>query len=210
MLHTAPFLVIDTETTGFHAHLNQIAELALVAVNYKMEITEEYCTYVQKYDNLKLEPKTMEFTGITEEEMESGISADDLYKELVDKFKKYKKECGKYMKPILVFHNASFDIPFVDYIFTRKDDSLFKYVEKVVQDTIFLSRMKYGHIEVSNHKLESACEREGVELSDAHSALPDTIATAKLFIAYISNLRTGKSTGGGEETYSREKIEFQF
>lgn len=207
-LYDVDYIVMDLETTGFTADQNQIAQIAFVVLNQNMEILDQACSFIQKYDNKILVPATMKFTGITEEQMAEGMSADELYSELVSLFKEHKK--GRYRKPILVGHNfCSFDLPFIEYIFKRKGDNLYNYVENFVDDTIFLARKRWGAGEMKDYKLGTCCERAGVLLSDAHEALADTVATAQLFRYFILTERGSGEVVLMEEAKDHRK-KFQF
>lgn len=202
------FIVMDLETTGFTADQNQIAQIAFVVLNEKLETLDQAVSFIQKYDNKVLLPSTMKFTGITEDEMAKGMSADELYTELVKLFKESKR--GRYRKPVLVGHNfPEFDMPFLEYIFRRKNDNIYNYVERFVEDTMFLARKRWGVIPMENYKLETCCSKAGIKLLDGHEALADTQATAELFKYFILTER-GSSEGMIMNTAKSGRSNFEF
>lgn len=67
-------------------------------------------------------------------------------------------------------------------------------------DTIEFARLLWP--EAPNYKLGTCCNQVGVDLVEAHRALPDTIATAKFFIKMLKNLR---GMGGARSSEKEEK-----
>jgi len=209
MLHDCNYIVFDFETGGFTT-ANPVTQVALIVLNCKLEEVHRYTTYVKPYDDLELTQSALDFTHTTKAMLEEkGIDVKDMYNEVASIFKKYKE--GK-KKVVLIGHNAArFDMPFLHYIFKKFNDDVFKYAEECIIDTMTLSRLKWGHIEVNNHKLESACERAGIVLTDAHEAENDTEANADLFRYFAEGMRTGSNGVVGEGVKENEyEREFQF
>lgn len=65
-------------------------------------------------------------------------------------------------------------------------DDLSKYV-KFSLDTMQLAHMAYG--EVENYQLHTICDKEGIDLVNAHRAGDDTYANALLMINFVKKLR---------------------
>jgi DNA polymerase III alpha subunit (gram-positive type) len=114
---------------------------------------------------------------------------------------------GKFAKPILVGHNITgFDNKFLEKMFEYGNKNLWDVVDKNVEDTMYLSRYKWYDDSIANFQLTTCCNKAGVELIQAHRALPDTKATARLFIEHIKSLR---SQGSVQETKKvRETFKF--
>lgn len=141
------------------------------------------------------------------------------------------------LRPVLVGHNPMFDINFLQHIFERyalsqsvgnkkkaalrgQDilESLIKgnrdhfgnfYPEYI--NTWSLGKMWFGGDgELPNYQLGTIVEKAGVELSDAHRAMNDTIATADFLRATIRNLRSGYGLGEGSNSFRAKREGFQF
>jgi len=209
MLHDCHYVVFDLETGGFKASQNPITQIAAIVLDSNLKEKERYSTYVKPYDNLALTEGALDYTKTTRKMLdEKGVDIKKVYQDFSDLLTKYKKGIKKV---VLIGHNASrFDMPFIHYIFDKFKDDVFKYAEEFIFDTMAMSRLQWGHLEVSNHKLESACERAGIELSDAHEAMNDTEANAKLFKFFALQLRGGDNGIIGEPAAEEFKREFQF
>jgi len=199
------YIVFDLETTGLWSHLNAICEIAIIVLDNDLKEVERYTHYVKTYkgkDNqlLKVEPQALQANGISMKDVEEqGIEASQLHKDLVAIFKKYK--VGKYTLPILAGHNIfKFDLNFLIYLFdlfetpsANGNSALYKYIEYAF-DTQEFSRIKYGGVEVENYQLGTVCRKHGITLVDAHRALADTVANAKLFKKFVQEIRGGTKT----------------
>lgn len=218
MIHDCNYVCFDVETTGLNYQKGaQICQISLFSFDQQLKDVSNYTTYVKmlkgelvkvtdeakqtkiiKYNGVELQEKVidqraLDYNGIKREQMEElGVSYEQLFNNLQKYFKALKKGTKKV---ILVGHNlAEFDIDFLEEVFTLHSDSIWNYATKFILDTMCLSRMKEGHIEVESHKLGDVCAREGVILVDAHDAKSDTIATKELAKSYISQLRTSSKS----------------
>ena len=216
MLYPVHYAVMDFETSGFTAKNNQAVSVAVVVLNQALETVKTFSTFINYYDGKKIESQALAFNGITIEQIESGMDVTELYNILKAMFKDLK--CGRYAKPVLVGHNfCSFDLPFLEYIFSRhtitKDgvqipDDVHNYVSDYIIDTMERSRELWGLEEVEDHKLPTACKRVGIDLFDAHDALNDTVATAKLLAFFISKGRGGATVETAKEV--KERVSFKY
>lgn len=210
MKHEAIYIIYDFETGGFHANQNPATEVALIVLNNDLVELERYSTHIIPYKDLILTKSALDFTGKTEEMIRrEGIEVNKVYSKIKEILIKHK---GKYKKPILVGHNSSdFDINFLRYIFNIHDDSVDKYIESFMWDTLYISRAKWGHIEVDNHKLEGVCRRLNISLTDAHGAMNDTVATKEVFIHFMKEMRDQKiGNNSVNQTEYKRKIQFEF
>src|SRR5690606_40439964 len=95
-----------------------------------LEEKVRYDNLIQPYDDtLKYDPGVLNMHGITLEEcVEKGIPLKQLVKDMCELFLEGKNG-SKYQKPILVGHNAGYDVPFLEDLFERCNVDLSKYVE---------------------------------------------------------------------------------
>lgn len=208
MLYPVNFIVIDCETGGLSADKNPLTEIALVILDYQLNVIKEYETLIKPYGNLVIGREALEVTKLTIEEINSGKEPKQVVTELIDIFKSLK--VGKFSKPILVGHNLEkFDIKFISKLFEFHNKNVFDYVEEHMEDTMWISREKWGHEESGpDFKLTTCCNRAGIELVDAHRALPDTRSTAQLFVHLMKSLRGEGQIVKKEEKKVRELFRF--
>lgn len=157
------YVVFDLETTGFEPSYCDIIEIGAVKI-CKGQIVESFTTLVR--------PRTLIPAEITEL---TGINDDmvvfaPVFEEVVADFYKFTRNC------ILVAHNANFDINFLRY----HADKLNYNFNNEYLDTLAMARENVKG--VKNYKLKTLTEYFQVRLVDAHRALNDTVATAKVFI----------------------------
>lgn len=186
---------IDVETGGLDASKNPITQVALISINVdSMTEISRFKSYALPYDNLELDPKALDYTGITIEKLkEHGVEIKSIYKSLVEEFKKSStnKRTGKVY---LLGHNIGFDQSFLEYIFKAHGDDIYKHVQDSSIDTLSLARAMWAHDStMSKFDLETCCNKVGIELIDAHDAMNDVIATLELYKYFVGVLQSNRS-----------------
>ena len=159
-------VVFDFETTGLNAENCQIIEIGAVKVKNGV-CTETFSTLVNPHQ--KLGREISELTGITDDML---VFAPDLEDVLPD----FHKFC---QDSVLSAYNIGFDIQFL-----LKAGKKYRYKfdnERI--DTLELARQKIPSL--PNYKLSSVVKALDIVLNDAHRAINDAIATAKVFIKLI-------------------------
>lgn len=200
------FLISDVETGGLFSAKNPatitvaLTEIAVITVdNEKLEILAKDSWLIKPYaEDLIYHPKAAEVSGISKQMCEEkGLDVELVYKN----FKKILKDnkIGR-QKPILIFHNKSFDTEFIKNLFVIFNDDLFSYIDRI-EDTLEWSRLKF--ISKPNFKLGSVAEYCNLELIDGHRAEIDTTTTAKIWIHFMECLR-----GKGQEV-QEESVAFR-
>lgn len=206
-------IVADTETGGLPTPgvtepFKDIAliEIAAVAIDcITLEIVDEFNKVLLPYkNNLTYDKKAEEVHGLTKEMIQSlGEDQGVIYSEFCNFLTKYS---NKRHKAILCGHNfVGFDLPFFDNWFKFNEGNLSDYV-LWTEDTQKL--MYYSTLESPNYKLGTCCQSRGIELVEAHRALPDTIANAKLMISILETMR-GANVVVKEEKIDRFRDKFQ-
>jgi DNA polymerase III epsilon subunit-like protein len=198
-------IVFDLETSGLSKDKNAIVEIAACAFNNELVDLKEYESGVMRvYDNREITQGALDANGITREQIANGRDP----KEVAEEFCKYLSsfKVGSNL-PVLVGQNSdSFDIPFLDNYLAYFKKDLQKYVNfNFTIDTMWWSRLKFT--ELTNFKLGTLCEANGIELINAHRAITDTRATRDLCKKYIANLR---SESTGESSQKKYRVNFEF
>lgn len=204
-MYECHYIVMDFETGGFSAEKNPITEVGLVALNHKFEKVQEWGSFVRPYNNLAVEKGALQATNLTLEEIMTGIDQKEAYQKISSIFKELK--CSKFNKPHLAGHNFyRFDMPFLRYLFKLNNDDVDKYID-YVWDTMRMAQYMWSTDSIPNYQLGTCCKRAGIELVEAHRALPDTVATSQLFSFFKS---TPSSTAEVVTEKRRFRDEFRF
>lgn len=192
MEHPVNYVVFDLETGGLKPTENPIVEIACCAFNHKLEDLKEYDTLIKTYDDsLVVTPGALKANGLTMTEIETGKDSLTVVNELIDFFSSLKV---KSQKPVLGGHNIKkFDIPFLEKFFQFHKKKLWDYVDTELFDTLILAHHAWSEHN-PNYQLGSCCATIGVQLINAHRALPDTRANAHLLKYFLGNLK-GQSQG---------------
>src|SRR5699024_2644534 len=164
------YVVFDVETTGLLAVYDTIIELAGVKIN-DGEVIDRYESFANPHHPLS--QTTTDLTGITDEMVKDAPEVDQVLKEV-----------NALMEDsILVAHNASFDIGFLNQGFKRID---YEKVENPVIDTLELARFLIP--ELKNHRLNTLCKHLDIELTQHHRAIYDAEATGYLLWKLVQGL----------------------
>ena len=157
------YVVFDTETTGLDPIKDEIIEIGACKIrNGKIE--EVFSTFVKPSKHIPKEITNL--TGITDEMVKDAPTINYVLPDF------YKFCYGT----TLVAHNIAFDIAFVHNIAKK-----FSYnFDNPTMDTIEIAKAKLPGLR--NYKLGTIVERLGVSLENAHRAVHDATATAKVFI----------------------------
>lgn len=168
-LQSAVYVVYDVETTGLSAVYDTIIELAAVKIK-DGEIIDRFESFANPHH--KLSATTIELTGITDEMVEN---APDIEKVLADFYQWIGDD-------ILVAHNASFDMGFINAGFNKIGVGKAK---NPVIDTLELGRYLYP--ELKNHRLNTLCKKFDITLTQHHRAIYDAEATGYLLIKMLKD-----------------------
>ncbi len=161
-LETGTYVVFDVETTGLSAVYDTIIELAGVKI-HQGEIIDRFEAFANPHHPLS--QTTIELTGITDEMVKDAPEIAEVLKD----FEKWARDS------ILVAHNASFDIGFLNQGYKRIE---YNQVEQPVIDTLELARFLFP--ELKNHRLNTLCKHLDIELTQHHRAIYDAEATGYL------------------------------
>lgn len=205
------FICYDLETGGLTHLQNPITEIALIVYDAEtLKEVDRFESLIKPYDNLTLEPKALEVTGITKEMLKQGEQIEDIVEVLIAIFETYTKGSSKFkLKPILVGHNIQeFDNKFLEYAFSRQEKNLYDYIGGS-QDTLNLGRARWVG-QQKKFNLASCCKSAGVEVVDAHRAINDVEANKELHINFINAMRSNSNQESGTESQESPRVQFKF
>ena len=169
-LSEATYVVFDVETTGLSAIYNDLIQVAASKM-YKGNIIAEFDEFINP--GHPLSAFTTELTGITDDHVKNA-------KPLVQVLKEFQEFCKD---TILVAHNASFDVGFMNANYERH--GLPKITQPVI-DTLEFARNLYP--EYKRHGLGPLTKRFGVALEHHHMANYDAEATGRLLFIFIKEV----------------------
>lgn len=161
-LKDATYVVFDVETTGLSAVYDKIIELAAVKI-HEGEIIDRFESFANPHQPLS--ETTVELTGITDDMVRDAPEID----KVLNDFKAWAAD------DILVAHNASFDMGFLNTGY--ESVGLSKSTNPVI-DTLELARFLLP--ELKNHRLNTLCKKFDIELTQHHRAIYDAEATGYL------------------------------
>lgn len=157
------YTVYDIETTGLSAACQcEIIEFAGIQYDENLNELNRLHIYVKPYT--KLPKKIVELTGITNEQL-AGCE---------NRFKALPKIRNFIGDTISVCHNASFDFGFISTMCVQQG-------LPVLTDYICTLKSYKALTGEKQAKLFMVCDRLGISLENAHTAICDAEATAKLF-----------------------------
>ncbi len=158
------FVVFDLETTGLDTSKDEITEIgACKVVNGRIEST--FSTFVKPFSGISA--RITELTGIDDSMVENAPTINYVMPDF------YKYCYGS----TLVGHNViGFDMIFI----YRMAQKLSYNFDNPLMDTMNMAQAKLPGLK--NYKLGTVVDKLGLVLKNAHRAINDAIATAKVFI----------------------------
>ena len=169
-LSEATYVVFDVETTGLSAIYNDLIQVAASKM-YKGNIIAEFDEFINP--GHPLSAFTTELTGITDDHVKNS-------KPLVQVLKEFQEFCKD---TVLVAHNASFDVGFMNANYERHG---LPKINQPVIDTLEFARNLYP--EYKRHGLGPLTKRFGVALEHHHMANYDAEATGRLLFIFIKEV----------------------
>lgn len=169
LLSTDTYVVFDVETTGLSAAYDTIIELAAVKIK-DGEIIDRFESFANPHHPLSA--TTIQLTSITDDMVRNAPDVEDVLKD----FKRWVGDA------ILVAHNASFDMGFLNVGYQKAG---LEKANNPVIDTLELARFLYP--ELKNHRLNTLAKKFNVELTQHHRAIYDAEATGYLLMIMLKD-----------------------
>lgn len=164
-------IILDTETTGFHAKGNdRIVEIACLEIIDKMPTKNTFHTYVNPGRDVPA-PAT-KVHGITTEFLRDKPTFKSISQNFLDFI----------ADSTLVIHNANFDMSFINAELERVSTPILSMEQSF--DTLALARKKFPG---ANNTLDGLCKRFKIDLSNRtfHGALIDCELLAEVYVELL-------------------------
>lgn len=202
---------LDFETGGTDATKHAVTEVAAVAIKLdtleKIDLVSEF---VKPYGEYAYDDQALKVTGITFNDIEGGLPIKEVVNKLIDLFKRADLYPGKgALRPILLAHNSSFDKKFLVQMFhhcnkmvdlekyTYGEKDFFGNYSPEFLDTISICKLIFGADEdMVKYNLQSCITKAGIELTDAHRAINDTLAMKDMVCSFIRKMRADQTQEG--------------
>jgi len=186
-------IVFDTETTGFEPNDgHRIVEIGLV------ELMDHYPTGRSKQFYLNPERDVP-----IESQRVHGLSGEfladkPLFGHVVEEFLEFVGDA------VLVIHNASFDMKFVNAELARLGRSPLSMARTV--DTIEIAKRKFPG---ARYSLDELCKRFSIDLSarEKHGALLDAELTAQVYLELVGGRQRGLALAPAEIAVEHQQAE---
>ncbi|MDA0339516.1 MAG: DNA polymerase III subunit epsilon, partial [Proteobacteria bacterium] len=170
-------IVLDTETTGLSPEQgDRVVEIGCIELVNHMPTGETYHTYVNPQRDMPV--GAFNVHGLSEE----FLSTKPLFADVAGAFLDFIGDA------VLVAHNASFDMGFLNMELERVKKPVIPY-HRVV-DTLAIAKKKYPG---AQNNLDALCRRFEVDNSDRelHGALLDSELLAEVYLELIGGRQPG-------------------
>lgn len=191
-------VVVDVETGGFNAATDALLEIAAITIGMDefgfVHPEHSYFFRVEPFEGANIEPAALEFTGIKlDHPLRMAVSEEHAILEIFKGIRKALK-ANACKRAILVGHNSSFDLSFLNAAVARINTKRNPFHPFSSFDTATLAGLAYGQT-----VLAKACQVADIDFDnrEAHSARYDTEKTAELFCGIVNRW---KEMGGWMET----------
>ena len=175
-------VIIDVETAGFNAQTDALLEIAAVTVRMDdhgmLHPDQEIHYHITPFEGANIEPAAIEFNGIKLDcALRGAVDETEAMKGLSKAISKLQKTANC-QRSVIVAHNASFDMSFVNAALARTNVKRSPFHPFVSFDTTSLAALTLGQT-----VLVKACEAAHIafDQKQAHGALYDAQRTAELF-----------------------------
>ncbi|MBO5409413.1 MAG: PolC-type DNA polymerase III [Clostridia bacterium] len=163
------FVVFDLETTGLAPQTERITEIGAVKIK-DGKVIDRFSEFVNPKKNLT--PEISNLTGITDAMLAGKPDETDV----IPRFMEFVGNA------VLVAHNASFDMSFLDAACER----LGIYQDRKYLDTLDLARRIFP--DLKNHKLDTLAKETHVVLEGHHRAVNDAEALFGIFLVLLEKV----------------------
>lgn len=185
----------------------------------KLEADEKWAPLMELFFNNAYNPQALEVTHISRELFEGeGIEFEEAFNQVQAFLTKH--TVGN-SKPIMAGHNIGtlprriingkekkpdgFDNPFMEVFFEQNGADYFASINEYIIDTLKEARLIW--YEAPGFNLGTCANSLDITLKEAHRALPDTEANAKVLIKMLKQYR---GEGSKKSNYVRRKYNFNF
>jgi ribonuclease T len=180
-------VVVDVETGGFQSETDALLEIAACIIRMddfgRLFVAETVDVNVEPFEGARIDPKSLEITGINlESPLRGALPEIDALRKVFQPIRKEVRDTGC-QRAILVGHNSFFDLSFINAAIKRTTYKRSPFHPFSSFDTATLAGLAFGQTVLSR-----SVQAAGLEWneSEAHSAVYDTEKTAALFCAIVN------------------------
>ncbi|MGB4075896.1 ribonuclease T [Pseudomonas sp.] len=180
-------VVVDVETGGFNCATDALLEIAATTIGMDESgfLYPEHTQFfrIEPFEGANIEQAALDFTGIKlDHPLRMAVTEEHALTEIFRGLRKSLK-ANSCKRAILVGHNSSFDLGFLNAAVTRTGIKRNPFHPFSSFDTATLAGLAYGQT-----VLAKACQAAGIEFDgkEAHSARYDTEKTAELFCGIVN------------------------
>ncbi|MAX67687.1 MAG: 3'-5' exonuclease [Bacteriovoracaceae bacterium] len=162
------FCVIDLETTGGNHSKDKIIEIGMVKIQAR-EVVNKKSFLINP--EIAIPEFIQNLTNISQKDVEECPTIDKVIHEIIEFIS----------DDIIVAHNTSFDVPFLNSVLKRLK-------KPPLKNNVICTNVMTKHLipEILNSNLTYMSRLFNIEHSMAHRAYDDALATAKLLIIYLN------------------------
>lgn len=183
-------VIVDVETGGFNCKTDALLDIAAVFVDPQEDGTllrgETIRYHVKPFEGANMDPASLAVNGIDPHHpLRPAIDERDALQRIFREVRRVVRECGC-TRAILVGHNSSFDLGFLNEAVLRSDIKRNPFHPFSSFDTATLSGVAYGQT-----VLARAVAAAGLtwDESSAHSAAYDAQMTADIFCDIVNRFQ---------------------
>ena len=184
-------VVVDVETGGFDCNRHALLEIAAIPIELDASGLAVPGTtlhaHVAPFPGAELDPRSLDITGIDPDNpLRGALPERAALDQIFNGVRQAVREAGC-NRAILVGHNASFDLGFINATALRVAHKRNPFHPFSSFDTVALSGLAYGQT-----VLAKAADAAGLDwdANQAHSAIYDAEITAALFCGIVNRWRT--------------------
>lgn len=170
-MYNEKFAVVDLETTGNNKDKDCIIQLSIVFID-RLKITSQFTTFLS--DDTDLSPFIRELTSIEPEMLYGAPTFEDIAPRLFEMLNGY----------TFVAHNVNFDLKFLQRHFEKVNMA---YQPLNIIDTVELSKIFLPTL--LRYQLSEVTDELNIQLSNAHRADADALATAEILMHVINKMK---------------------
>ena len=181
-------VVVDVETGGFNPATDALLEIAAVLLDMDedgmLSIGECISHHVEPFSGANIEDEALAFTGIDPyHPFRNALPENDALLEVFSRIRKAVKARGC-NRAILVGHNASFDLSFINAAVARCDIKRNPFHPFSSFDTATMGGVAYGQTVLARAVMAAGLDWDN---NQAHAALYDAERTAALFCKIVND-----------------------
>jgi ribonuclease T len=183
-------VAVDVETGGFSATANALLEIAAVLIEMtpsgELKPGANFRYHVQPFHGSRIDPASLAVNGIDPHHpLRPALPEKEALTQLFREIRKAVRETGC-TRAVLVGHNASFDLGFLNAAAARTDIKRNPFHPFSSFDTATLGGVALGQTVLSRAVTAAGLEWNAAE---AHSAIYDAERTASLFCTICNRFR---------------------